>query len=115
MSALAREYQLAHPPYPTYIHRTDDGFAEVTFLVNGDDRFVALRAATEFAERAARAAEIELGPISVGVRHGDEPRDPNDVDAGADSAEADGPPAPLEPDDVFARAWAVEDRSRRER
>lgn len=99
--------------WPSMVVRDDDGYAEVHFLVSGESREAALRAAVELSTAALAEAEIEPGPMSVAVSTLEEGRAPDgDLIPGGDELDEDDDEPevePVAPDANYARAWWVED------
>jgi hypothetical protein len=97
-------------PWPTQIVRSDDAYAETSFVVSAADRGAALRVSADLADAALAEADIEAGPVSISISGIDE-RDEPDAEHGLESfANEEAEAATIvERDEHYARGWCVDD------
>jgi hypothetical protein len=96
-------------PWPTQIVRSDDAYAETSFVVVAEDRGAALRVSAGLADAALAEAEIDAGPVSIAVSAIDE-HDVPDAEHGLESSVGEDAAAAVtvEPDEHYARGWWVD-------
>lgn len=96
-------------PWPTQIVRSDDAYAETSFLVVAEDRGAALRVSAALADAALAEADIDAGPVSLAISAIDEHGEP-DAEHGLEPSASDGNAFVIvEPDEHYARGWCVDD------
>jgi hypothetical protein len=96
-------------PWPTQIVRSDDTYAETSFLVVAEDRGAALRVSADLADAALAEADIDAGPVSIAISAIGEHDEPDAEHGLESSACEDGNAAVIvEPDEYYARGWCVD-------
>jgi hypothetical protein len=109
-AALLARQAPSDGPWPTQIVRSDDAYAETSFVVMAADRGAALRLSADLADAALGEADIEAGPVSISISGIDE-RDEPDAEHGLESFASEEVEASssVEPDEHYARSWCVDD------